>query len=102
MFDTFKNIKKESSDVYKSRALDILSDIGEVVLMIIVCPLALVLYCVAFVLCTMVGLPIFAVLSLLEWIFIPIPYYILTGYRYYNVNESLITKYFEIIEKFGL
>ena len=101
MFDAFKNIKKESSDVYKSRALDILSDIGEVALMIIGGPLVFVLYFIAFILCTMVGLPIFAVLSLLEWVFIPIPYYILTGYKYYNVNEALITKYVEFIEKFG-
>lgn len=102
MFDAFKNIKKESSDVYKSRALDILSDIGEVALLIVGGPVALVVFCVVFILGTMVGLPIFAVLSLLEWIFIPIPYYILTGYRYYNVNESLIKKYVDFIEKFGL
>jgi len=102
MFDAFKNIKKESLDVYKSRALDILSDIGETALLIVGGPLALVVLCVVVILCTMVGFPIFAVLSLLEWIFIPIPYYILTGYRYYNVNESLIAKYAAFIEKFGL
>jgi hypothetical protein len=42
----------------------------------------------------LIGFPFVLVLTILEMILVPIPYFILSGDRYYDVTKPLIAKYF--------
>lgn len=98
MFEAFKNIKKESSNVYWDRTLDVLLDIGEFLVTVIGTILLFVACIVGVAVLVMIGFPIVIALSLLEWVLVPIPYYILTGNHYYDINDSLVTRYIDFID----
>lgn len=98
MFEAFKNIKKESSEVYKDRLIELLLDIAEILMGI----LGIILIIIGFIVLGMIGIPIVLVLSILEFILVPIPYFILTGESYYGVTESLIAKYIDFLDTFSI
>ena len=98
MFEAFKNIKKESSEVYKSRLIELLLDIAGFFMYI----LGIILIIIGIIVLGMIGIPIVLVLSILEFILVPIPYFILTGETYYGVTDSLIAKYIDFLDKFSI
>lgn len=102
MFEAFKNIKKESSEVYKDRVIELLLDIAEFLTSILGVILLIIGYIIGFVVLGMIGIPIVLVLSILEFILVPIPYFILTGESYYGVTESLIVKYIDFLDTLSI
>lgn len=100
MFELFRiKIKKDFSNVYVKRTVDVLAKIGTFLLVIIGLALGFVLFIVGFIVLGMIGVPIVLAISLLEFILVPIPFYIITGDHYYDVNSSLITKYVGLIDE---
>ena len=102
MFEAFKNIKKESSEVYKSRLKELLLDIAEFLMCVLGTILIIIGYLIGFIVLGMIGIPIVLVVSILEFILVPIPYFILTGEAYYGVTDSLIAKYIDFLDKFSI
>lgn len=90
MFEAFKNIKKENSEVYKDRLIELLLYIVDkligILTIFILIPILFILF--------LIGIPFVLVLTILEFILVPMPYFILSGDRYYDVTKPLIAKYF--------
>lgn len=102
MFEAFKNIKKESSEVYKSRLKELLLDIAEFLMCVLGIILIIIGYLVGFIVLGMIGILIVLVVSILEFILVPIPYFILTGEAYYGVTDSLIAKYIDFLDTLSI
>lgn len=102
MFEAFKNIKKESSEVYKSRLKELLLDIAEFLMCVLGIILIIIGYLIGFIVLGMIGIPIVLVVSILEFILVPIPYFILTGEAYYGVTDSLIAKYIDFLDTLSI
>lgn len=88
----------ETKNVYIERTLEVLLNIGEFLLSTVGVVLMFVLWVVGFFILGMIGLPVMMVVGLLEWILMPIPYYIATGLHYYEQRDSLLTMYFDFID----
>lgn len=46
------------------------------------------------------GIPIAFAFTIIEWIVVPVPYFVCTGLKYYDDHKSLISKYLELVDKF--